>query len=207
MRDIANPSGGDPRFPRFRHMDFFRGHSWAPGLFALADGQNQESTSEAVNAWYALRLLGLATGDARMSELGRVLLALEVDSARTYWQIPAASAVYQDPFAANMCVGILFATKAVFATFFAAGPEYVFGIQMLPYTPASEELVSPDLGRRRLAEDAGGRSLGDPGMEGVPYMAHATTAREAAWAEVNTLTDFDDGNSKTNTLWWVATRP
>jgi endo-1,3(4)-beta-glucanase len=38
-------------------------------------------------------------------------------------------------------------------------------------------------------------------------MAHATTAREAAWAEVNTLTGYDDGNSQTNTLWWVATRP
>ena len=38
-------------------------------------------------------------------------------------------------------------------------------------------------------------------------MGHATTNRSAAWDEVNTLTIFDDGNSRTNALWWVATRP
>ena len=30
---------------------------------------------------------------------------------------------------------------------------------------------------------------------------------ERARQRTLTLTDFDDGNSKTNTLWWVATRP
>jgi endo-1,3(4)-beta-glucanase len=207
VRDIANPSGSDPRFPRFRHMDFFRGHSWAAGLSALGDGQDQESTSEAINAWYALRLLGLATGDQRMTELGRVLLALEVDSARTYWQIPAASTVYQDPFAANMCVGILFETKAVFSTFFAAGPEYVYGIQMLPYTPASEELVAPAWVGDAWPQMQAAAAAASQGWKGLLYMAHAVTAPDAAWTEVNTLTGYDDGNSQTNTLWWVATRP
>ena len=207
VRDIANPSAADPSFPRFRHMDFFRGHSWAAGLSELADGQDQESTSEAVNAWYGLRLLGLATGDVRMSELGRVLLALEVDSARTYWQVPTASVVYGDPFKQNMCVGILFETKAVFGTYFAAGPEYVYGIQMLPYTPASEELVSPAwIGDAWPAMETAA-SAATQGWKGLLYMGHAAAAPAAAWAEVNALTGFDDGNSRTNALWWVATRP
>jgi endo-1,3(4)-beta-glucanase len=207
VRDIANPSPTDPRFPRFRHMDFFRGHSWAAGLSEMGDGQDQESTSEAVNAWYGLRLLGLATSDTRMSELGRVLLALEVDSARTYWQIPTASTIYADPFKPNMCVGILFETKAAFATYFAAGPQYVYGIQMLPYTPASEELVSPTWVADAWPKMQSAAASATDGWKGFLYMAHATTAREAAWTEVNTLTSFDDGNSKTNALWWVATRP
>lgn len=38
-------------------------------------------------------------------------------------------------------------------------------------------------------------------------MEHAVIAKAAAWAEVQSLTAFDDGNSKTNALWWVATRP
>jgi hypothetical protein len=38
-------------------------------------------------------------------------------------------------------------------------------------------------------------------------MAHATIARETAWSEVTPLTAWDDGNSRTNTLWWVASRP
>jgi endo-1,3(4)-beta-glucanase len=207
VRDIANPSGADTRFPRFRHMDFFRGHSWAAGLTEEPNGQDQESSSEAVNAWYAIRLLGLASGDTRMSELGRVLLALEVDSARTFWQIPTPSTIYQDPFAQNMCVGILFQTRAFFGTFFASGPEYVYGIQMLPYTPVSENLISPAwIGSAwpKMQAAAAGASQG---WKGFLYMGHAVTAPDAAWAEVNTLTGYDDGNSKTNTLWWVATRP
>ena len=207
VRDIANPCGSDPKFPRFRHMDFFRSHSWASGLLNNAYGRDQESTSEAVNAWYGMQLLGLVMGDARMSEIGRLLLALELDGARTYWQIPAASAIYGDPFKQNMCVGRLYGTRATFDTFFAAGPEYVYGIQMLPYTPVSENLISPAwIGSAwpKMQAAAAGASQG---WRGFLYMGHAVTAPDAAWAEVNTLTGYDDGNSKTNTLWWVATRP
>jgi endo-1,3(4)-beta-glucanase len=212
VRDIANPSPADPKFPRFRPLDFFRGHSWAAGLTEFADGQNQESTSEAVNAWYGLQLLGAATGDARMRDLGRVLLALEVDSARTYWQIPAAtttlaSTVYQDPFAQNRCVGILFETRAFFGTFFGAEAYKVYGIQLLPYTPVSEALVSPawvaDAWPKMQAATVGASQ----GWQGLLYMAHATVDPAAAWSEVTPLTAWDDGNSKTNTLWWVASRP
>ena len=38
-------------------------------------------------------------------------------------------------------------------------------------------------------------------------MAHAIIDKISAWNEVNTLNEFDSGNSKTNTLYWVATRP
>jgi endo-1,3(4)-beta-glucanase len=207
VRDVANPSAADPRFPRFRHMDFFRGHSWAAGLSEFADGQNQESTSEAVNAWHGLQLLGLATGDARMADLGRVLLALEIDSARTYWQIPAASTIYQDPFARNRCVGILFETRAFFGTFFAAGPQYVYGIQLLPFTPASELLVDPAWVADAWPSMQAAASGATQGWQGLLYMAHAAVDPLAAWSEVTPLTAWDDGNSNTNTLWWVASRP
>jgi endo-1,3(4)-beta-glucanase len=39
------------------------------------------------------------------------------------------------------------------------------------------------------------------------FMAHAILDPAAAWNEVQTLRGFDDGNTKTNTLWWIATRP
>ena len=45
------------------------------------------------------------------------------------------------------------------------------------------------------------------GWKGFIYMAHAVIDKNVAWNEVNTLTSYDDGNSKTNTLYWVATRP
>jgi endo-1,3(4)-beta-glucanase len=207
VRDIANPSAADPGFPPFRHMDFFRGHSWASGLAEFPDIPDQESTSEAVNAWYALRLLGQAAGDTRMSDLGRLLLALEIDAAQTYWQITAASTVYPALFAQNRCVGRLFATRANFGTWFGAEPFKIYGIQMLPYTPVSEVLLSP-----AWVADAWptmqSRTVGGPQeWTGLLDMAHATIDTTAAWTAVTGLTAWDDGNSRTNTLWWVASRP
>ena len=67
-----------------------------------------------------------------------------------------------------MCVGILFATRAVFATFFAAGPEYVYGIQMLPYTPVSEDLISPTWIGDAWPKMQAAAAVGEPGMEGLP---------------------------------------
>jgi endo-1,3(4)-beta-glucanase len=214
VRDIANPSTADPDFPRFRHMDFFRGHSWASGLAEFPDIPDQESTSEAVNAWYGLRLLGQSAGDTRMSDLGRLLLALEIDAAQTYWQIPATSTIYPATFAQNRCVGRLFATRANFGTWFSDGTGgdafKVYGIQMLPFTPVSEALISPAwvTDAWPMMQPAAEAATGVwAGWKGLLYMVRATTDREAAWTTVTSMTAVEDGNSRTNTLWWVATRP
>lgn len=207
VRDIANPSATDPYFPRHRAMDFFRGHAWAAGLTEFADGQNQESTSEAVNAWYAMHLVGLTLGDRRMSDLGRLLLTLEIDAAHTYWQMPSASPSYGYPFKARRMVGILFQTRAFFGTFFGANPEYVYGIQMLPFTPIAETLLARSWVSDAWSELNMAATGAAPGWKGFLQMSHGITDRSAAWAEVNALTGWDDGNSKTNALWWVASRP
>lgn len=60
IRDIANPSRSDPLYPPHRFKDWYVGHSWASGLFPSASGRNQESVSEALNAWYGLALYGRA---------------------------------------------------------------------------------------------------------------------------------------------------
>lgn len=49
IRDIANPSSSDVYFPVTRMKDWFVGHSWAQGLVQMADGKDQESSSEAIN--------------------------------------------------------------------------------------------------------------------------------------------------------------
>ena len=69
----------------------------------------QESTSEAVNAYYGLYLLGKARGSTGLADWGRVLLATEIRSAQRYWHVRAAvqPQVYPQPFAANKVVGVL----------------------------------------------------------------------------------------------------
>lgn len=211
VRDYANPSSDDPHFPMTRNKDWFDGHSWASGLFPFGDSKNQESTSESVNAYYGVYLLGESLGDTELSNWGRMLLATEIRSVHKYWQITEASQIYPAPFKNNKVVGVLWSTKVDYATFFGANEEYIHCIQMMPFTPITEELLpaswvqeeypvlSPVL--TRTTEPIG------EGWKGYVFMDHAIIDREAAWAEVQTLRWYDNGNSKTNTLYWVATRP
>ena len=209
IRDVAEPSGNDPHFGYMRNKDWFVGHSWAAGLFEFGDARNQESSSEAVNAWYAVYLYGLAIGDDRIRDLGRVMLATELRSTWKYWQINTGEGIYPEPFASNKVVGILWGTKVDHSTFFGANLEFIHGIQMLPFTPITEELLRaewvqeeyPVIQPATLSPDIG------EGWKGFIYMTHAVIDPVAAWDEALTLNGYDDGNTKTNTLYWLATRP
>ena len=61
--------GGEPlspqslTFPVARHKDFYEGHSWASGLYPMANGKSQESVSEACNGYYAVALLARVVSD------------------------------------------------------------------------------------------------------------------------------------------------
>jgi endo-1,3(4)-beta-glucanase len=208
VRDIANPSAADPFFTQNRHKDWFAGHSWANGIFAMGDNRNQESSSEAVNAYYAMQLYAQVRKDPALVNHARVLLATELVSTQKYYQVTGNSAIYDAPFRNLRVVGNLWQTKVDFATFFGVNPEFSYGIQMIPFTPVSEAMLS-----REWIQDAwapvmapaaatGGRT-----WAGLLYMSHAIIDKNAAWNEVQSLTVFDDGNSKTNTLYWIATRP
>jgi len=112
VRDYANPAIGglassDPSFTRLRHFSVFDSHSWASGLFVFADGRNQESSSESINAYYALSLLGLALKRPDMQQLGRALQTMETLGTNTYWHSTSKSSVYPDLFADNKCVGMV----------------------------------------------------------------------------------------------------
>lgn len=209
IRDIANPSGADPYFPITRNKDWFTGHSWASGLFESDFSRNQESTSEAVNAYYAVYLYGLAVGNDDLRDLGQTMLALELRATWTYWQIMSGDDIYPSPFADTKVVGILWDNRVEYNTFFGANTEFIHGIQYLPFTPIAEALLRPSWMREAYPVVA--QTLTNPGLaegwRGFIYMAHATFAPEEAWTEVQGLRTYDNGNSRTNTLYWVATRP
>jgi endo-1,3(4)-beta-glucanase len=104
-------------------------------------------------------------------------------------------------------VGQLFDWKATFDTFFDAHASSVYGIQIIPITPISEELLSSV-----WVNDAWPKmssSLAQPGAIFFDFLygAHAVVASSTAWGEMSGLSGFDDGNSRTNALWWVGTRP
>jgi endo-1,3(4)-beta-glucanase len=141
IRDIANPSSSDPYFTPMRHWDWFEGHSWAAGTFEFGDNRNSESTSEGVNAYYGIHLWGVVTANTQLTNLGRILMAEEISSAQTYWQVKQAQTLYPDPFKKNGVIGIVWSNKVDYATWFSADAACIHGIQMIPTNPTTEVLV------------------------------------------------------------------
>lgn len=211
LRDYANPSTLDEHFPVTRNKDWFDGHSWAAGLFPFGDSKNQESTSESVNAYYAIHLLGESLQDSKLSMWGRLLLATELRSVKKYWHIKKNSDIYEPVFADNKIVGVLWSSKVDYTTFFGNNTEYIHGIQMLPFTPITEELLPADFVREEYPVLATALTRPSPAIaddwKAFVYLDHAIIDKEAAWNEVQTLRFFDNGNTMTNSLYFVATRP
>ena len=209
VRDIANPSAADPFFPVHRSLDWYLGHSNAAGLVIFR--RNQESTSEAVNAWYALALWGRVTERPELNLLGRLMTAQEIVAAQTYWQIEEGSPLYPEPFASNRTVGILYDSSAEYTTFFGQNVEFIHAIQYLPFTPVTERLLDPAWMPQAYPVVAEALTRDAPplaeGWRGFLVMARAIFETDEAWDDARTLRGYDDGNSETNTLWWIATRP
>lgn len=111
----------------------------------MPDGREQESTSEAVNAYYGVTLLGQVLNDRSMADFGeqlfcisdlkitiilcttgRVLCTLEILSARSYWHIPGPvmqnyfpvfpDGLYPPQFNKNAMVGVVASTRAAHST-------------------------------------------------------------------------------------------
>jgi endo-1,3(4)-beta-glucanase len=204
IRDIANPSDSDPYFPQFRMLDWYDGHSWASGISPFDDGRNQESSSEAFNAWVGLSLWGDAIGDTTLVNLGRVMRAVEAASVQRYYHIRANSDIYPMPFAAKMGVGILWSDKGDFTTWFGGDTAATYAIQMIPMTMACEELI--DSGWIQDAWPTLQAALSGDGWGSLIDMTHAIIDPADAWTELTTDT-VEVGNSRTNMLYWAATRP
>lgn len=232
LRDFANPGPGknfdgtptsaDPNtntntntadvfFPQARHHDWFDGHSWASGLFPMANGKSQESVSEAINAYYGVHLLGLALRDEALSKWGRLLLATEVRAAHHYWQMTDQWSAYPAAFSATKMAGVVGSTDVKVWTWFGSYPEYVHGINMMPFTPITEELLSPGY----VTEEYPVLEPRLPDVTdqwlGIIELAHAVINKSAAFVRIlplqnNRVDGFDAGNSLTNSLYWIATR-
>ena len=85
IRDYANPSRSDELYPFLRNFAPYAGHSWAAGNPGFDLGNNQESSSEAVNAYAAIYQYGEYTDDAELRDLGAYLLAHETTAVDAYW--------------------------------------------------------------------------------------------------------------------------
>ena len=130
IRDFASPNRRDPMFPFLRNFDPYAGHSWASGHARFGDGNNNESSSEAMNAWCGLILWGEATGDTALRDLGVYLFTTEMNAIQEYW-FDVHGENFPKTYPASV-VTMIWGGKGANATWFSADPQLVHGINLLP---------------------------------------------------------------------------
>lgn len=84
IKDSANYDPKDKRFPWLRNFSPFYGHCWANGI-ALNNGQDQESTSEALSFAFGMVELASLREDPTMLAVGLWLYEEQVCAAEQYW--------------------------------------------------------------------------------------------------------------------------
>ncbi len=135
IRDIASPSRSDAMFPYIRCFDKYAGHSWASGDANFADGNNQESSSESLNAWYGMMLWGEASGNKTVRDTGVALFNIERTAVEEYW-FDVSDTNFPKDFP-QVALGMIWGGKGAFATWFSGDIDCIHGINWLPFTPAS----------------------------------------------------------------------
>ncbi|MGD1979197.1 MAG: glycosyl hydrolase [Akkermansiaceae bacterium] len=149
IRDIAAFESDEALFPKLRGFDLYAGHSWASGHAKFADGNNQESSSESMNAWYGMMLWGEATGRKDIRDLGVFLYNTERTAVEEYW-FDVSGTNFPEAFPQE-ALGMVWGGKGAFATWFSADIDCIHGINWLPFTPASIYMGRhPDYVRRNF---------------------------------------------------------
>lgn len=217
-RDIASADRRDPLFPYLRCFDIYAGHSWASGHGRFGDGNNQESSSESINAWYGLLMLAEVTRDKELRDQAAWLLATEVSAIEDYW-----FNVHGDLFPRNYpasVVTMVWGGKGANATWFDANPQSIHGINFLPVTAGSLYLGRfPAYARKNytalLSELAEFRVTAKKGVApqapldhwaDVLWMQQATfdaAGAKANWAKRPANFKPEAGNSFTQTELWL----
>ncbi|MFO0926713.1 MAG: glycosyl hydrolase [Gemmataceae bacterium] len=205
IRDMASPDRADPLFPFLRNFDLYAGHSWASGHARFGDGNNNESSSEAMNAWAGVILWGEATSDRTLRDLGVYLYTTELHGIEEYW-----FDVHGDNFPKGYTpsvVTMVWGGKGANATWFSGRPEHIHGINWLPLHAGSLYLGRhPAYLEKNYA--ALEKEVGSTAWQSWPdiiWMVRALTdpADALRQYEAGERAKFEDGNSRANTDYWL----
>ena len=223
IRDIANPDRSDAMFPFLRNLDVYAGHSWASGTARFADGNNNESSSEAVNAWYGIIMFGAATGNDEIRDLGIFLLTTEIEAINHYW-FDFTEQFHPKDYRASV-VTMVWGGKGVNETWFSNNPEMVHGINFLPFTPCSlylgrypeycEKNYRALLGEKKAFLEKRGRKIGEQFKDSelweawidITLMYHALSNPEDAFSQFSERLpglNAEAGNSLANAYAWIT---
>lgn len=215
IADIATAERGRADFPFLRNFDPYEGHSWANGMGGVGDygmfGNNQESSSEAINAWVGLILWGEVTGNRALRDLGAYLYATEAQAINHYWF--DVHRLVLAPEYRNVDVAQLFGGKYIHNTWWTDDPRQTTGINLLPVTTASTYMAGhPEYIRRNLAAlkdeqavwAARGKKVDPPDIwQDVFAKYQALADPAAALAQWDRWGAVELGETRSHTLHWL----
>lgn len=152
LNDYMYPKKNDYDFAYLRSFDPWAGHTWAHGFGTFAEGNNIESSSEAIQSWVGGYLWALETGDEELRDAAIYGFAHELSSAKTY-MFDYSETVFKDKYSQYASVaGMIWGGKYDYATWFGANPTFIYGIQWLPNGEYISNYATTDFERNRLSE-------------------------------------------------------
>jgi endoglucanase Acf2 len=209
--DIATAQRGSEKFPFLRNFDAYEGHSWASGIGMGETGNNQESSSEAINAWAGLILWGETQGDTALRDLGVYLYTTEVQAINHYW-FDIHGKVFAPEYK-NVEVSQVFGGSYAHNTWWIDDPRQIKGINILPLTTVSTYLATdPAFIRRNVAAlkpeiavwESRGKKINPPDIWQDIFAQYLGLADPAAGlAAWNRWGSFELGDTRTHALHWL----
>ncbi|MBC8081864.1 MAG: discoidin domain-containing protein, partial [Hymenobacter sp.] len=151
-KQYANWDRTDLSQPWMRTFDPWVGHSYAGGT-SSGNGNNQESSSEAMQSWIGLFLLGDALNDPGMRAAGAFGYTSEAAASLEYW-FDWKQRNFPPAFAARRRMGAIVSNQGLgHVTYFGAQEKYVHGIVYLPVNPGLSYLARDTAWARREYND------------------------------------------------------
>ncbi|MGI9298796.1 MAG: glycosyl hydrolase, partial [Luminiphilus sp.] len=219
IRDYAGGKD-DPMFPYLRNFDPANGFSWASGHANFARGNNNESTSEAANAYGAMVLYGLVTGNDDIMERG---MYLHASTSATYWEYWNDIDGWRggDAEARNFPSGyprittsIIWGDGSAFSTWFSPAFAHILGIQGLPSNPLIMHVglygdYLDDYVTLGLEESPNGKPSGLPNGQWTDlwWNLWSMTDADAAIADYEATSGYEAeaGEAPAHTYHWIYT--
>jgi endoglucanase Acf2 len=139
IRDVDSPDDNDPLFGRFAYFEPYEGHGYADGLGGEGDnvtkGNNQESSSEAMDFNKSLIHWGVATHNNKLRDLGIFMYSHEARAIEQYWW--DVDHVNFAPDYTKPCVGMIWSSGGVYGTWFSGDPAAIHAINFMPISAGS----------------------------------------------------------------------
>lgn len=208
VADIANYRSDEP-LPLRRSFDAYFGHSWASGSAPFADGNNQESISEAINAWVAVGLWAEQIKDVHLETEAEWMLSNEAQSSADYWMnIPTSEVPYNQGYGHSL-VSLNWGGKRDYATFFSADKHAILGILLIPMNPTM--VYQASYGDRISQHVSETIERGEYNVQFGDYilMYEALRSKAGVLDKAKALLDknIDGANSRSYLYAWIMSRP